>query len=129
MPDNKASRSGEWLKQAEADLRKAKILLDNKEYDGSVFYSHQACEKAFKAMWIVIKSEIPPGHSLIFFAKGINYPNDKMSGVRDLNPEYLITRYPDMAQGVPAEIYDEQIASKHYDSAKGALEWVKTKLK
>lgn len=39
-----------WLRQAEADLRKARILAQNEAFDGAVFYSQQSVEKALKAL-------------------------------------------------------------------------------
>ena len=39
-----------WLKEAKWDLDNAKILLDNKRYNTTVFHSHQASEKAVKAL-------------------------------------------------------------------------------
>ncbi len=34
-----------WIKKAESDLRKAKILFQAGEYDGALFYSQQTAEK------------------------------------------------------------------------------------
>ena len=51
-----------------------------------------------------------------------------LSGIRDLNPEYLSTRYPDMAVGVPAELYDESIAARHLKTAEQVIEWVKKQI-
>jgi len=48
-----------------------------------------------------------------------------LSGIRDLNPEYLSTRYPDMAVGVPAELYDDQIADRHLKTAEEVVKWVR----
>lgn len=43
-----------WINQAEADFRKAKILLDNNEFDGVAFFSQQTAEKSLKS--VVIKN-------------------------------------------------------------------------
>ncbi len=51
-----------------------------------------------------------------------------LSGIRDLNPEYLITRYPDMANEMPAEIYDKEIATKHMKTAEEVMKWVKKQI-
>ena len=40
----------DWIVQAEADLRKARILFDAGEYDGVAFYCHQSVEKFLKAL-------------------------------------------------------------------------------
>ena len=51
-----------------------------------------------------------------------------LTGIRELNPEYLITRYPDMAEGIPAELYDKNICSKHQQTAERVLQWVKSQI-
>lgn len=93
-----------WLKQSEADFKKTEVLFDSKNYDGAVFFSQQAVEKALKSLCIKELGEIPKGHSIIYLAKLVKIPKEMDSGIRDLNPEYLITRYPDMAAGTPAEM-------------------------
>lgn len=118
-----------WWKQAEADLRKAEILKNSEEYDGAVFYSQQAVEKALKAVCLLKLKEIPKGHSIIYLALQTGVPKEMLSGIRDLNPEYLITRYPDMASGIPAEMYDEEIACKHKKTAEKVLEWAEKQIK
>jgi len=118
-----------WWKQAEADFRKIKVLLDSKNFDGAVFYSQQAVEKALKALYLLRLKEAPKGHSIIYFAQKLKLPREMLSSIRDLNPEYLITRYPDMAAGVPAELYDKEIASKHERTARRVLGWVKNQIK
>lgn len=117
-----------WWKQAEADLRKAEVLFDSENFDGAVFFYHQAVEKALKALCVVKLNEIPRSHSIIHLAQLVKAPKEMQSGIRDLNPEYLITRYPDMASGIPSEIYDNEIASRHRKTAKGILRWVKKQI-
>lgn len=34
------------------------------------------------------------------------------------------TRYPDMAVGVPAELYDDKIAERHFKTAQEVFGWV-----
>ncbi len=106
-----------WWKQALADLRSAKNCINSEDYYLSVFSSQQAVEKSLKALCLLLFREIPQGHSIIYLAQKTKLPGKMLSGVRDLNPEYLTTRYPDMAAGVPAELYDQEIATKHYQTA------------
>jgi|SRR3989344_8417500 len=117
-----------WMKQAEEDLEKAKILFENKKYDGVAFNSHQAVEKALKAFCMLRFKEGEKGHSLIYLAQKLNVPKEMLSGIRDLNPEYLVSRYTDIASGVPADIYDEEIAKRHLNTAKEVLAWVKKQI-
>ncbi|MEW6062848.1 MAG: HEPN domain-containing protein [Nanoarchaeota archaeon] len=119
----------DWVKQALADLRKAEVLINSKNFDGAVFFCQQAVEKSLKALYMLKLKEIPKGHSIIYFAQKVNVPKEMLSGIRDLNPEYLITRYPDMAAGIPAELYDAEIANRHKKTAEQVLKWVEQKIK
>ena len=94
----------------------------------SVFASQQAVEKALKALCLYKLREFPKGHSIIYLAQKADVPEHMLSGIRDLNPEYLSTRYPDMAAGVPAELYDESIAARHLKTAEQVIEWVKKQI-
>ncbi|MEW5896596.1 MAG: HEPN domain-containing protein [Nanoarchaeota archaeon] len=117
-----------WWKQALADLRSAGNCISSGDYYLSVFSSQQAVEKALKALCLFKLKEIPQGHSIIYLAQKIKVPKEMLSDVRDLNPEYLTTRYPDIAAGVPAELYDSEIARKHLKTAERIIEWVKKQI-
>ncbi len=117
-----------WWMQALADLRSSGNCIESEDYYLSVFASQQAVEKALKALCLKTIKEIPQGHSIIYLAQKVKVPKEFLSGIRDLNPEYLTTRYPDIAAGVPAELYDQTIAKKHYQSAKSVIEWIKNQI-
>ena len=113
-----------WFKQAKADLRSSGNCRESGDYYMSVFASQQAVEKAMKALCLHKLKAYPKGHSIIFLAQQLDVPESMMSGIRDLNPEYLSTRYPDMAAGIPAELYDDKIAQRHFQTAQEVVEWV-----
>jgi len=117
-----------WFKQAEADLKSSRNCINAGDYYLSVFSSQQAVEKSLKALCLYKLKEIIKGHSIIYLAQKLSAPEEMLSGIRDLNPEYLTTRYPDMAAGIPAELYDEKIAEKHYKTAKEVLKWIKKRI-
>jgi len=118
-----------WFKQAEADLKKAAVLYDSGDFDGTVFFCQQAAEKALKASCMKKLKETPKGHSILYLAKLVKAPGALFSGIRDLNPEYLISRYPDMAQGAPYELYDANIAERHKETAEEVLKWVRKQIR
>jgi HEPN domain-containing protein len=118
-----------WFRQAEADLRSAMNCMKSEDYYLSVFACQQSVEKSLKALCLLKVKEIPKSHSIIYLAQKVKIPKDLLSGIRDLNPEYLITRYPDMAAGIPAEMYDNDIAGRHYKTAQGVIKWVKKQIK
>ncbi len=113
------------FKQAEADLRSDRNSREAGDYYMSVFASQQAAEKALNAMSLYKLKEYPKGHSIIYLARLVEAPESMLSGIRDLNPEYMSTRYPDMAAGIPAELYDDKIAGRHFKTAQEVLEWVR----
>ena len=117
-----------WWKQAEADLKSAKNCINSGDYYLAVFSFQQSAEKALKVLCLIKLKEIPKGHSIIYLAQLVKAPQELLSGIRDLNPEYLVTRYPDMAEGVPAELYDKEIAIKHQKTAERVLQWVQKQI-
>ena len=117
-----------WLKQSEADFNTAKNSLGSGDYYASVFWFQQSIEKAFKGLCLLKLKDIPKSHSIIYFAQKLEVPKELLSGIRDLNPEYLITRYPDMAEGIPSEVYDIKIAKRHQETVEEVLKWVKKQI-
>ncbi len=117
-----------WWRQAEADLKSAGNCIKAGDYYLAAFSCQQAVEKALKALCMLKLKETPKEHSIIFLAHKVNVPKELLSGIRDLNPEYLTTRYPDIAAGIPAELYDIEIAERHFKTAKKVLEWAKRRI-
>lgn len=117
------------LKQAESDLRNAKLLFANNAYDIVAFLSHQIAEKAVKAYIVEKKSELPPKtHNLKELADVAGVPIKISLYLRDLTPHYIVSRYPDASGGVPAELYTEQTAKELLEKAEEVLKWAKSAL-
>ncbi len=113
-----------WLKQAEADLAVARELGHGHYYIGA-FACHQAIEKGMKAAFIERKRSMPPKtHNLVELARELGAPEAVLSDVRLLNPEYAVSRYPDAANGVPAEMYDERKARLLLEATERIWQWV-----
>lgn len=117
--------TGDCLRQAEEDLITAKLNIEIKRYYASVFFSQQCAEKALKAGCIELLREFPSRHNLIELARMLNASEEILKYARELNPEYLVTRYIDAANGIPAEMYDEDSARLHLRCAEEILQWVK----
>jgi len=113
------------LRQAEEDLITAEVNIKVERFYASVFFSQQCAEKALKAGCIEKMKVFPQEHNLIELAKMLNAPENVMKAARELNPEYLITRYIDAANGVPADMYDRDSAQLHLNCAKEVLSWIK----
>jgi len=118
-----------WLRQAERDLRKAYNDLRTEDWDSAAFWSQQAAEKALKAL--LLNSGIAHrGHELLELANAIkNELGIETSAVekdlRELTIHYTVARYPNAANAVPYELYDEEKARDLVEKAKRVIEWVR----
>ncbi len=120
----------DWLTQAREDFKTALVNLKNGRYYASVFFSQQAGEKALKACYIDRRRMLPARrHNMVQLSRLLKAPSDVIESSLELNPEYLVTRYPDAAGGVPEQMYNRNIALVHLRSARRILGWVSKSLK
>lgn len=118
-----------WWKQAQRDLQTAGNSLQSGDYYACAFWCQQAVEKALKALFIVVKKASPvPSHSLIYLASELRVDRKYFSFLRDLTPSYVNTRYPDVANALPSEIYDQVKAAVLVKKSKEFLLWLEKKL-
>ncbi len=77
-----------FWEQAIEDLKTAKVLLNNNRFYAAAFFSHQAAEKALKALYIETKREIPPRtHSLIRLVRELGISEEEIvDAAVDLTP-------------------------------------------
>jgi len=106
-----------WLKQSLEDLDTAKVLLNNNKYYASTFYSHQAAEKALKALLLYFGKDVKT-HDL-------NKMLDIIKEEVNLNPNYTISRYPDAANSLPYLLYDKNDAEEYLK----IVNWIKKFIK
>jgi len=119
-----------WWEQALKDLEIAKKNLDIESFYVSAFLSQQATEKALKALYIHRLRDTPgKTRSLLHLGREVGIPNEFYHSLRKLNPDFVLTRYPDVADGVPYELYDEEIALEKIGFAEEVLKWVEKELK
>jgi len=69
------------------------------------------------------KKELPRTHNLVELARDLGASEEISEAARELTPDYLTTRYPNAANGVPAEMYSHQSAQVHLDYARRIMEW------
>ena len=57
---------------------------------------------------------------MLEISRVLTVPEEVYDAIIELNPEYFITRCPDAANGVPAEMYTDRISQmyKHWKSPK-----------
>jgi len=128
-----ANRFRDWYRQAEADLQHARHSLHAGDYEWCCFATHQAAEKALKAVFLkqgmdawghtltVLISNLPetvspPGEALVNYA-------------RILDKFYIPTRYPNGFDfGAPTDYYTKEEAQNAIYHAEAILEYCRLSL-
>lgn len=121
-----------WLKQAKADLKKALNDLRTQDWDSAAFWSQQASEKALKAL-LLAHGKAARTHNLIeigFMIKeelGISI-SEILADLKELTIHYTISRYPNAANALPSDLYDEAKARDLIARAGRVIKWVERNL-
>ncbi len=120
-----AERSRDWLRQAEADLRHARHSREAKDYDWAAFASHQAAEKAIKALFQKLHLDAW-GHTLSVLLASLPEParpdETLMDHAKELDKHYIPTRYPNgFERGAPADLYTRGEADRAIALAEAIL--------
>jgi HEPN domain-containing protein len=111
--------------QARADLATAITLRDVGIYYACVFFAQQAAEKALRAASLENLNRNPKGHNLINMANSLNAPIEIMNASAELNADFLNSRSPESADGVPFQQYQQDDAILHLQAAEKIIEWVR----
>ena len=120
-----AERSRDWLRQAEADLRHAHHAREDEDYDWAAFASHQAAEKAIKALFQKLHLDAW-GHTLSVLLASLPEParpdEALMDHAKELDKHYIPTRYPNgFERGAPADFYTRGEADRAIALAEAIL--------
>ena len=119
-----------WFKQSKADMKTAKDCLDAGNYYAAAFFCQQAVEKALKAYFIIQREDVPPKtHNLLDICLELEVPEEFLTTARELTPEFIITRYPNAAGGVPAELYDIRSATEILGKTERFFKWIETRIR
>jgi HEPN domain-containing protein len=114
-----------WTKQAAHDLEMAKSNRQNGFHDGCALMCQQSAEKYLKALYIMRHQETPPKiHQCDKLAKMLAAPNAVIDAGRDLEADYTESRYPDAAEGVPFERFNDGTSEQHLAACQGVQQWV-----
>lgn len=127
-----AERSKDWLRQAESDLRHARHASEDGDYDWAAFASHQAAEKAIKALFQKLHMDAW-GHALSILMS--NLPVDArpeqelIDCAKELDKHYIPTRYPNgFERGAPVDFYTQKEAKQSITNAEAILEFCRNKV-
>ena len=119
-----------WFEQGKRDLDNAEYLLKDERLEAAAFYCQQSIEKCFNALIMFSKKESPgPIHSLIKLASIIKVPLQFYPFLRALNAEYIFSRYPDIAEGVPYKQYTKAVVEEYIKKSKELIKWISTQIK
>jgi HEPN domain-containing protein len=121
-----------WYQQALEDLLTAEQLFKAQRYYAVAFWSQQAAGKALKAL-LIFNGKIVRTHDLNEIIDIIEKELlINVSEIRDdankLTIHYIVSRYPDAANSIPARIYSINDAEDLLRRAKKVIEWVKQNL-
>jgi len=111
-----------WFKEAAADLERAGRAIRDRDWALAAFLCQQACEKAFKAVYIgVLRVRPPRGHDLVMLYRGLSeilHFNDVFIGrIPEVSQYYIIARYPNAGLELPSESISEEQARRAYELA------------
>lgn len=118
-----------WTKQAAHDLAMAKSNRENGFHDGCALMCQQSAEKYLKALFLKQRSATPPKtHKCEFLATMLGAPANVLAAARTVESDYMETRYPDIASGVPYEEFDDTTSQERVQVAEEIQQWVLTQL-
>lgn len=95
-----------WLEEAKADLGHARKSVDVGDYNWACFASHQAAEKALKALILHVVGEYPRGHDLVRLysrVRGLVELGLSLAELARLTIYYTQAHYPNAGLERPSE--------------------------
>lgn len=114
-----------FLRQAAADLDGAEKNLAVGVYNMTAFLCQQSVEKYLKALQMAIERKAPAKtHELLSLARPFDPPPEILDHLREINPDFAVARYPDAANGIPAEMYSENKARDRLRRARETIQWI-----
>ena len=127
-----AERSGDWLRQADVDLRQAHSSLESGFHEWAAFAAHQAAEKAIKAVFQKLHLEAW-GHSLSALMQALPPHARPEPGLidrsKDLDLHYIPTRYPNgFERGAPTDYYTRSQAEHAIADAEAIVEFCRRQI-
>lgn len=118
-----------WWEQAKEDLETARYNANGGRLYAAAFFCHQAAEKALKALAIAQTREPPPAtHSLAVLGRTVGAPAHLSRFLKELTTEYVVSRYPNATDEIPARLYDRETIEEYLARTEEVLRWVQTEL-
>ncbi|MBD3183134.1 HEPN domain-containing protein [Candidatus Poribacteria bacterium] len=129
MPD----RSIDWLRQSSRDIEQARDSQDSGRHEWACFASHQAAEKAIKALHLYMGQDAW-GHVLTKLLdelpKSVVVSSELTEKARILDNFYIPTRYPNgHPEGAPFEHYGPLQSHKAIEYVQEIFDFVRSFIK
>ncbi|MEM3019574.1 MAG: HEPN domain-containing protein [Candidatus Bathyarchaeia archaeon] len=126
------SRARDWLKQSLKDYGHAKRSLEMGDYEWACFASHQAAEKAVKALYQAIGVEVW-GHSvsrmLENLPEDLRPPRELIEGAKELDRHYVSSRCPNFhPEGAPLDYYTKTDGERAVKCTGEIIEFIRNKI-
>ncbi len=126
------NRARDWLSQAQRDLEQAEDSLRAGRHEWACFASHQAAEKAVKALHLWLGQDAW-GHSVARLLEEVSsrvaVPDELVDKGRVLDTFYVPTRYPNShPEGAPYEHYGPLQSREALRYAREVVEFVRAQM-
>ena len=121
-----------WIELSDYDLETADAMLKTKRYLYVGFMCHQAVEKAFKAYYTLLKSDVAPySHSLSYLAKQGGFyelfTEEQKDFIDQIEPLNIEARYPSHKERLLKSLTESK-CNEIVDKTKKMQKWIKEKL-
>ena len=124
------NRAGDWFSQAERDLDHARASQRDGRHEWACFASHQAAEKALKALHLHHGQEAW-GHVVARLLRELPVPYDEQleDKAKVLDSFYVPTRYPNShPEGAPHEHYGRLQSEEAIRYAGEIIEFIRAQM-
>jgi len=116
-----------WIEDAIRSLMKAEKNLELNFNEDCVFQCQQALEKLFKGLTLgLVRKRPDKTHKLTKLYKGlekhVKLSDDLKDFLSQISPYYFISRYPDIAMGLPGEVITKRFATECLSKTKRVFE-------
>jgi HEPN domain-containing protein len=125
-----ANRARDWFSQAERDLEHAEESSRSARHEWACFASHQAAEKAVKALHLHLGQEVW-GHVVARLLRALPMGVDEglIEAGQVVDNFYIPSRYPNShAEGAPFEHYGPRQSEEAILSARAIVDFVRAEM-
>lgn len=125
-----SDRSGDWLRQADRDLRQAEISKSEEIHEWACFAAQQAAEKATKALHLASGQEAW-GHVVRKLLEELprDVPEELIQKAQVLDTFYIPAGYPNgHADGAAFEHFGPLQSREAIDHAREIIEFVRSRM-